>query len=46
MNRYILETNNLSKAYKDALALNDVTISLEKGKIYGFIGPNGAGKRH
>lgn len=40
----ILSTNHLSKQFKNFTALDDVTISLEKGKIYGLIGKNGAGK--
>lgn len=35
---------NLSKTYRHARALNQVSIDIEKGKIYGFIGQNGAGK--
>lgn len=44
MNGYILETKNLNKTYGDDVALDNINISLEKGRIYGFIGPNGAGK--
>jgi len=35
---------NLTKSYKEKKVLDDVTIKIEKGKIYGFIGQNGAGK--
>ena len=41
---YILETQAVSKDYKQTLALDKVDLKLEKGKIYGFIGQNGAGK--
>ncbi len=41
---YILEAKNISKAYNGVQALENVSISLEKGKIYGLIGQNGAGK--
>lgn len=44
MTAYILETKNISKVYKDFHALENISISLEKGKIYGLIGQNGAGK--
>ncbi|MEK4303232.1 ABC transporter ATP-binding protein [Oceanobacillus sp. FSL K6-0251] len=44
MTEYILETKNISKAYNSFQALENVSISLEKGKIYGLIGQNGAGK--
>ncbi len=44
MNEYILETKHLKKYYGDKLGIEDVSIKLKKGEIYGFIGPNGAGK--
>ena len=44
MSDIILETNHLTKKYHQNLALNDVSIKLEKNHIYGFIGENGAGK--
>ena len=40
----ILEIRNLKKYYGKALGIEDVSIKLNKGEIYGFIGPNGAGK--
>ncbi|KAF1301452.1 lantibiotic protection ABC transporter ATP-binding subunit [Enterococcus saccharolyticus] len=40
----IIEVKNLSKAFKQHVALSDVTISVKEGEIYGLIGPNGAGK--
>lgn len=40
----ILETRNLVKKYGDALALDQVSISIPKGSIFGLLGPNGAGK--
>lgn len=44
MKDYVLKTNQLSKQYKQQLALNKVNLTIEKGSIYGFIGQNGAGK--
>lgn len=44
MNGTILRVNNLSKKYGSKTVLNNVSFSVEKGKIYGFIGENGAGK--
>jgi len=44
VSKYVLKTNNISKAYKGFQALNNVSIALEPGKIYGLIGKNGAGK--
>lgn len=40
----IIETKNLTKRFGDLTAVDNLTISLEPGKIYGFLGPNGAGK--
>ena len=39
-----LKCENLVKQYKDKRALDNVSLTLEKGKIYGLIGRNGAGK--
>lgn len=44
MNNYILELNHLKKYYGNSRGIEDVTIKLNKGDIYGFIGPNGSGK--
>jgi len=43
MNR-VLEINRLTKSYGEAVALNNISFSLEEGKIYGLLGRNGAGK--
>lgn len=40
----VLEVNNVSKAYANVRALDDVSISVDKGEIFGLLGPNGAGK--
>ncbi|MDO4594514.1 MAG: ATP-binding cassette domain-containing protein [Tissierellia bacterium] len=40
----VLETKNLTKKYKDTLAVDNVNITVEKGDIYALIGDNGAGK--
>ena len=42
MNSVIIE--NISKSYGDVLAVDDVSLTIEKGEIFGFIGPDGAGK--
>ncbi len=40
----MIEVRNLTKRYGDHLAVNDLTFTIDKGRIYGFLGPNGAGK--
>lgn len=40
----ILEVKHLSKQYKDAKAVDDLSFTVEEGDIYGFLGQNGAGK--
>ena len=39
-----IELKNLTKHYKDTKALEDVSLTIEYGKIYGLLGRNGAGK--
>ena len=41
---FLLDVQHISKSFQQNLALNDVSLSLEKNKIYGLLGPNGAGK--
>ena len=43
-NSLVIETHNLSKAYKDAQALTDLNLKVQHHSIFGFLGPNGAGK--
>ena len=40
----ILQVNKVVKRYGDYVALNEVTLAVPKGSIYGLLGPNGAGK--
>lgn len=40
----ILEVQNVVKTYGDYTALNEVSLTIPKGSIYGLLGPNGAGK--
>lgn len=40
----IIEIQGLTKKYKDLVALDDLSLSIEEGAVFGFIGPNGAGK--
>ena len=41
---YVLETNALCKSYGNSKALDNLTMHIPKGSIYGFVGKNGAGK--
>lgn len=41
---YLLSTDNLTKQYKQQKAVNNVSIHVKQGAIYGLIGRNGAGK--
>lgn len=40
----ILEVNNVSKSFTGHKALDDVSLQVEPGMVYGLLGPNGAGK--
>lgn len=40
----ILQIRNVSKRFTNHLALDDVSLTVPEGKIYGLLGPNGAGK--
>lgn len=44
MTEYVIETENLTKKYKDKTVVNNINMKVEKGKIYGLLGKNGAGK--
>lgn len=40
----MIAVKNLTKKYRDLVALRDLNLTIEKGDVFGFIGPNGAGK--
>ena len=40
----MIEIRNLTKRYGDFTAVDDISLSVSRGEIYGFLGPNGAGK--
>jgi ABC-2 type transport system ATP-binding protein len=40
----VIETEGLTKLYGNARGIEDVTIAVEAGEVFGFLGPNGAGK--
>ncbi len=44
MNKYVIETNHLTKQYGTQKSVSDLNIHVKKGRIYGLLGRNGAGK--
>jgi ABC-2 type transport system ATP-binding protein len=40
----LIETRNLVKRYGDKVAVNNVSLDVRGGEVFGFLGPNGAGK--
>ena len=43
-NNILVSCNNITKRYSNQLALNDFSMTIYKGDIYGFVGENGSGK--
>jgi ABC-2 type transport system ATP-binding protein len=39
-----IETHGLRKVFGEKVAVEDLTLSVERGEVFGFLGPNGAGK--
>src|SRR5581483_135384 len=40
----VVETKNLTKRYREKLAVNALNLTVQEGEVFGFLGPNGAGK--
>jgi ABC-type multidrug transport system, ATPase component len=40
----VIRTGNLTKRYKSQLAVNNISMEVKQGEIYGLVGKNGAGK--
>src|SRR4051812_29215632 len=40
----VIEVNELTKRYRNAVAVDELSFSVEPGMVTGFLGPNGAGK--
>lgn len=39
-----VEVKNLVKSYRELLAIDHLSLSIERGEIFGLLGPNGSGK--
>ncbi|SDH03941.1 ABC-2 type transport system ATP-binding protein [Vibrio xiamenensis] len=44
MSELAIKARNISKTFADFTAIDNISLSVPKGKIYGFLGPNGCGK--
>jgi ABC-2 type transport system ATP-binding protein len=44
MDKTVLQTKSLKKRYGDFTAVEDLSLEIYEGEIFGFLGPNGAGK--
>lgn len=44
MKKIVLEVQNLTKYYGNTIGIENLSLKLREGEIFGFIGPNGAGK--
>jgi ABC-2 type transport system ATP-binding protein len=40
----VIECEHVTKSYGDIVAVNDISLNIEEGEIFGLVGPNGAGK--
>ena len=41
---YAIEINSLSKEFRTVKAVDNISLQINEGEIFGFLGPNGAGK--
>ena len=44
MDEFVIQTNRLTKHYKNVVAVDDLSIQIRQGRVYGLLGPNGSGK--
>jgi ABC-2 type transport system ATP-binding protein len=40
----MIDTESLTKKFGNLTAVEDLTLHVEEGEVFGFLGPNGAGK--
>jgi ABC-2 type transport system ATP-binding protein len=40
----LIETRNLTRQFNNLTAVDNLTLTIDKGEVFGFLGPNGAGK--
>jgi ABC-2 type transport system ATP-binding protein len=40
----MIHTENLTKRFKEVLAVDNLSLDIPEGEVFGFLGPNGAGK--
>jgi ABC-2 type transport system ATP-binding protein len=40
----VIDAKNLTRKFEDVIAVEDLTLHVEEGEVFGFLGPNGAGK--
>ena len=43
-NKYVIETHDLTRKFKNVVAVDNLNLRIEKGEIFGLVGPDGAGK--
>jgi ABC-2 type transport system ATP-binding protein len=43
-NGFVIETENLTRKFKNVIAVDNLNLKIEKGEIFGLVGPDGAGK--
>jgi len=41
---YVIDVQNLNKHFGDKHVVNDVSLQVGRGEIFGFLGPNGSGR--
>jgi ABC-type branched-subunit amino acid transport system ATPase component len=42
----VIDAENLTRKFGNLTAVEDLTLHVDEGEVFGFLGPNGAGKNH